>query len=115
MRRWPRRPLRQVLQGSPHRDRVRVVAVVQQQAAAGKRALLLAELRELDPQLALRQRDAEVPGGDSGEAGVRELVAGRVAHRERQRRIGVDALDGDVVAVEVRREQRLVRDDRHAT
>ncbi len=43
-----RRALRQVRERRAHRHRVRVVAVVQEQAATGKRPLFLAQLRELD-------------------------------------------------------------------
>ena len=49
-RRRARRALGEVQERRAHRHRVRVVAVVQEQPAAGKRELLLAELRELDLQ-----------------------------------------------------------------
>ena len=98
-----------------HRHRVRVVTVVQEQTAARQLALLLTQLRELDRQLALRQRHPEHLGhGDRG-ARVRELVRRRVVRRERDRRLVVDTLDDDVRAVEVRLEQRLVGHDRDAT
>src|SRR6185437_4824959 len=98
------RALGQMLESGAHRDRVRVVAVVQEQTATAKLALLFPELRELDVQLVVRHRDPEMPRCGGRETGVRELMSRRVARRERERRLGVDSFDRDVRAVEVRLE-----------
>ena len=99
-RRRPCRALGEVLERGAHRDRVRVVAVVDQQPAAGELQLLLAELRELDLQLAVLERRRRALRRDERGEGVSELVrASRTSRRERQAaRSGVDAADLDVVA-----------------
>ncbi len=63
-------PLGEVLERGAHRERVRVVAVVQEQHAVGELELLLAKRRELD---------LEPPVGDGH--------AERVAHRQRRERV----------------------------
>jgi hypothetical protein len=78
-------PLGEVLESRAHRERVRVVAVVQEQHAVGELELLLAERRELDLEPPIRDGDAErVADGERGE-GVPQLVARREARLEPNR------------------------------
>ena len=121
--------LREVLERCAHRRRVRVVRVVDQQAAARKRRLLAAPARELDLDSPLRQREAERPHREQRRGrvlrlvprGERELELERLAAEveadpaatldplERRHVLLAEAVNLDVVTAEVRLEQGLVR------
>ncbi len=83
----------EMLERGSHRGRVRVVRVVDQQAAAGQRRLLAAPARELDVDAALGQREPERLHREQGCDRVlslvprreRELQLERAARRARRR------------------------------
>src|SRR5262245_26920258 len=126
--------LREVLQRGAHRARVRVVGVVDQQAAAGQRRLLAAPARQLDVHSPVRETKTERPHREQRRDRVLRLVPSRerelelellAAKREHDAATALDplerrdvllaeALELDVVTAEVGLEQGLVRDDRGA-
>ena len=116
MRRRPFARSARCSQRSPHRHRVRVVTVVQEQAAARQLALFFAQLRELDAAArssgsghaeALGRRDAPMRVFASWCAAEYVVVNGSGA-------AGSTRLTTMSRAVEVRLEQRLRRHDRDA-
>ena len=105
-------PLDEMLERRAHRDRVRVVAVVEQETATREWPLLVAELRKLDRKL-VRRGHAQPSRNCQRDSRVVELMARLETRRERKNGVPCDPLDHDVVTGEIGLEQRLLVGNDH--